>query len=550
MHVDSSKTTVNGKTYHRHLLRESYREDGKVKHRTIANLSRCKPEEIEAIRLALRHKGELGVLIARRGAPSLRQGLSVGAAWTVFDVARRMGIEQALGDSRQGRLALWQVIARALDQGSRLSAVRLARAHAACDALGLGSFHEDRLYGNLDWLAERQEAIEDRMFRGRTRKGGLFLYGVTSSYFEGTENELAAFGYNRDGKRGKKQIVIGLLCDAEGDPLSIEVFGGNTQDVRTLGSQIRKAAERFGGGAVTFVGDRGMIKAPQIEELRKEGFHYITAVTKPQIEALLKRGTIQMDLFDEELAEVWGEGERYVLRRNPARAAEMAASRGDKLRALRKAMEARKAYLAAHPRARVSAALRDLGRRAEKLGIEGWAAIVCDETSRRFSARVDEAARDESAKLDGCYVLKTDLCPSMADKETVHSRYKDLALVEQAFRASKTVELEMRPIRVRLAARTRGHAFVVMLAYRIARELARRWVNLDTRVQEGLDELAGLCATEIVENGRALCCRIPTPRESLRRLLEAARVRLPEALPCGGVVAPTKKKLPQRRKKR
>jgi hypothetical protein len=547
MYVDSSTTRLNGKIYRRHLLRESFREDGKVKHRTIANLSACAPGEIEAIRLALRHKDQLATLIQKRATLSLRQGLAVGAVWTVFDVARQLGIEKALGDSRPGRLALWQVIARVIDQGSRLSAVRLARSHAACDVLGLSAFNEDHLYENLDWLAEQQEAIEDRMHRSRAGAGGLFLYDVTSSYFEGTQNELAAFGYNRDGKRGKKQIVIGLLCDDQGDPLSIEVFEGNTQDTRTFGSQIRKAAARFGGGAVTLVGDRGMIKGPQIEDLAKDGLHYITAITKPQIQSLLKSGTIQMELFDQELAEICGDGERYVLRRNPVRAAEIAASRQDKLRTLRKAMEARNAYLAEHPRARLSIALRDLLARAEKLGLAHWVRIAGQETARRLSLSVDEAARNETAKLDGCYVLKTDLDSATASKHTVHARYKDLALVEQAFRSSKTVELELRPIHVRLATRTRGHALVVMLAYRICRELARRWAGLDGRVQEGIDELAGLCATEILENGRALCCQIPEPRASLRRLLDAARVRLPEALPCGGVVVSTKRRLPERR---
>lgn len=547
MHVDSSKTTVNGKTYHRHLLRESYREEGKVKHRTIANLSRCSPEEIEAIRLALRHKGELEGLVEKRPSFSLRQGLSVGALWTAYDVARQLGIARALGDTRPGRLALWQVIARLIDQGSRLSAVRLARRHAACDVLGLDAFDEDDLYENLDWLWEHQEAIEKALARGRGGTG-LFLYDVTSSYLEGTENELGAFGYNRDGKRGKMQIVIGLLCDAEGDPLSIEVFEGNTADTRTLGSQIRKTVERFGGGPVTFVGDRGMIKAPQIKDLCAQGFHYITAITRDQIRTLLRSGTLQMELFDGDLAEVCAHsGERYVLRRNPVRAEEMAASREDKLASLRQAMAARNEYLRAHPRAQLSIALRDLAARARTLGIAAWAELAGDEQTRRIALRVDEEKRQEAAKFDGCYVLKTDLAPETASKETVHGRYKDLALVEQAFRASKTVELEMRPIHVRLATRTRGHAFVVMLAYRIARELSRRWAGLDVRVQEGLDDLAALCATEIVENGRARCGQIPEPRESARQLLHAAGIRLPEALGCRGVVVSTKRKLSERR---
>jgi len=294
-----------------------------------------------------------------------------------------------------------------------------------------------------------------------------------------------------------------------------------------------------------------MIKSAQIEDLGREGFHYITAITKAQIGTLLKNDVIQMDLFDQELAEVRGAaGERYVLRRNPERAAQMEASRQDKFATLAGEAERRNAYLAAHPRARVATALRVLRRRAERLRIADWVEVAGDEEKRAVELRVDGLARAESAKLDGCYVLKTDLDAGMASKEIVHGRYKDLALVEQAFRTSKTVELELRPIHVRLATRTRGHVLVVMLAYRIARELARCWAALDTTVQEGLGELASLCATQILENGRPLCNQIPEPRESVRVLLESAAVRMPEALPWRGAVVSTKRKLPGRRTQR
>ena len=193
---------------------------------------------------------------------SLHQGSSVGAVCTIYDIARQLGIHKALGPTREGKLALWQVIARVINQGSRLSAVRLAGSHAACDILGVDTFNEDDLYKNLDWLSQKQQVIEDRLFINtyNDKEPGLFLYDVTSSYFEGSCNELGAFGYNRDGKKGKRQIVIGLLCDEWGKPVSIEVFKGNTNDTKTLYSQIQKAVKRFGGNDITFVGDRGMIK--------------------------------------------------------------------------------------------------------------------------------------------------------------------------------------------------------------------------------------------------------------------------------------------------
>jgi len=544
------KTKSQGK-YTCYLLRETYRQDGKVKHRTIANLSRCSPQEIAAIRLALQHKDELAAQLSLPNQQiDLRQGLSVGGVWLLYDLAKQLGIVQALGPSREGKLALWQVIARVLDQGSRLSAVRLAGRHAACDILGLESFHEDDLYANLDWLAEQQDRIEDRLFRRLypTQTPGLYLYDVTSSYLEGTQNELGAFGYNRDGKKGKRQIVIGLLCDALGVALSIEVFAGNTSDVKTLAHQIRKAADRFGGGAVTFVGDRGMIKSPQIAALAEEGFHYITALTKSQIDKLLAEGVLQMNLFDQPLAEVQTqEGQRYILRRNPVRAAEIRQSRQQKLSSLRSRVAAQNTYLAEHPRAKVEGALRRVTEYGRKLRVLEWVTIVA--TERVLAVSVEQAALSELESLDGCYALKTDLSRAQADKETIHARYRDLSLVEQAFRTSKTVELEMRPIHVRLARRTRGHALVVMLGYRLVQELAKRWSSLNLTVQEGLDELSSLCATEVLWQGSVRYQKIPTPRASVAELLKLAGVKLPEVLPSRGVTVATRKKLPENRPK-
>jgi len=556
MYVDTSTVrTPTGKSYTRYLLRKSYRKQGKVKHDTIANLSSCSLAEIEAIRLALRHKQDLTALVSLKDDLRLEQGLSVGAVWTVFSVAKRLGIVAALGSTRAGKLALWQVIARVIDQGSRLSAVRLAGSHAACDVLNLAKFDEDDLYNNLDWLRENQAKIEDHLFakrNGRERdedRQQLFLYDVTSSYLEGTKNELAAFGYNRDKKKGKRQIVIGLLCDEAGIPLSIEVFNGNTKDPQTVGSQVSKVVQRFGGGEITFVGDRGMIKSEQIEDLNKEGFHYITAITKPQVKKLLRTGVIQMALFDEELAEVeTTEGDRYVLRRNPIRALEVRQTRQDKLQAVQKEVDTQNLYLAEHARAQVKVAQRKVRKKIERVKLSGWLSERV--TARVISLAEDRAALAEEAKLDGCYVLKTDLRTDVATKETIHSRYKDLALVEWAFRTSKTVNLEVRPVHVRTEAHTRGHVFVVMLSYLIIAELARCWQDLDVTVNEGISQLDTLCATQFLVKGQVRCNQIPQPRPLLQQLLKAAKITLPEVLPSRGVTVTTKKKLTSRRKKR
>jgi len=548
MYVDTSTINQGDKSYTRHLLRESYREGKKVRHRTIANLSQCSEEEIAAIRLALRHKKNLSELTTSGKGHSFsqKQGLSIGAVWSVYDIARQLGIVDAFGSTREGKLGLWQVLARVIDQGSRLSAVRLAGAHAACDVLGVGRFDEDDLYENLDWLCEHQASIEDRLFRilCRTDNPGLFLYDVTSSYFEGIHNELSAFGYNRDGKKGKQQIVIGLLCNEAGVPLSVEVFTGNTQDPQTFAPQIKKVAERFGSQEVTFVGDRGMIKSRQIEQLGSApyGFHYITAITKPQIETLLKKNVIQMDLFEQALAEVkTQEGLRYVLRRNPARAQEIKKSREDKLNALKKEILKHNHYLKEHRRSKVEVSLRKVNARSKQLKISDWVVLCASE--REITLAIDNDIVTEEAKLDGCYVLKTDLSEAAATKETIHNRYKDLTLVESAFRTSKTVELELRPIHVRLATRTRGHAFVVMVAYRIVKELSLRWQKMNLTVKEGLNELATLCATQLLVDGAVQINDIPEPRKSVKELLAAASIRLPKSLPCSGIHVTTKKKL-------
>jgi transposase len=298
--------------------------------------------------------------------------------------------------------------------------------------LGLDKFNEDDSYDN--WLRDKQALNEDRLLKKRPGK-------------------------------------TGLLRDELGVPLSVEVFAGNTQDPRTFASRVRKAAERFGADAVTFVGDRGMIKSEQVEDLGAHGFHYITAITKPRIETLLNGGVIRMGLFDRGLAEVAGaEAIRYVLRRNPARAEEVRKSREDKLKSPRKELDKQQDYLKEHPRAKVETALEKLREKCNRLKLSKWVSISAEATEITLS--IDNDALKEEAKLDGCYVLKSDLSPEAATKEIIHDRYKDLASAEQTFRNSKTAHLELRPIHVRLAIRTRGHVFVVMMAYRIIEEMA------------------------------------------------------------------------------
>jgi transposase len=548
MHVVENKSTHGKKIYNSVLLRESYRENGKVKKRTIANISHCTPGEIAAIKLALKHKDDLSNLGALKKDVQLQEGLSVGAVWTVYQVAKKLGIDKALGKSFSSKLALWQLVARVIDQGSRLSAVRLAQTHAACDILQITrGFDENDLYENLAWMADNQEKIERRLFFERRGKAQIeiFLYDVTSSYLEGENNFFGKYGYNRDGKKGKKQIVIGLLCDEYGDPVSTEVFAGNTQDPQTFASQVQKAAKQFGCQRVTFVGDRGMIKSMQIESLPK-AFNYITAITKPQIRALEKKGHIQFGLFEEKLCEVEVDGMRYILRRNPVRVEEIAKNRDAKKQSVEKLIEQKNLYLLEHQRAKVSTATKVIRNKIKKLRIDKWLHVHAEK--RILTLQIDKEALEEESLLDGCYVIKTDLPKITADKQTVHDRYKDLALVEKAFRNCKTVFLEVRPVFVRTEKSTRGHVLTVMLGYMIIRRLQQAWQEFDLTAEEGLKQLSTLCSMEMKIKGQGSCLKIPRPREQSRKLLEALEVRMPTVLPHQKVRVVTRKKLTEQRK--
>jgi transposase len=329
--------------------------------------------------------------------------------------------------------------------------------------------------------------------------------------------------------------------------LSIEVFVGNTGDPKTFGAQIQKVVARFGGQGVTFVGDRGMIRGPQIQALGQEHFHYITAISKAQIETLLARKVFPLELFDNALCEVACRPEkvRYILRRNPQRAAEMQASRHSKQALLEQLLAAKNTRLRTKPRTQVKAALNAVQTRAAQLKISAWISVQAKE--RQLSLQVDEAALTQARQLDGCYVIKTDLLAEWATPQVVHDRYKDLTLVEQNFRTSKTVELEMRPVHVRLEASTRGHAFVVMLAHRLIQTLQSCWAGENLTVEEGLKQLSGLCVTEVLVNGTVKDQLLPEPRPQLKKLLALAQVELPKKLRYTGRIVPTKKNLRQSR---
>lgn len=545
MYLDTSILRKNGKVFTRHLLRTSFREHGTVKHKTIANVSACSDQEIAAIRLALKHKHNLAA-VASIADVQIVLGKRIGAAWVVHVLAERLGIARALGTDREGKLALLQVLARVIGQGSRLSAVRLAQRHALCEIIGIQKLDEDDLYDNLGWLSTQQEAIEQRLFAGRFPQTvpTLFLYDVTSAYLEGACNALAEWGYDRDKKRGKKQIVVGLLAGPDGLPVAVRVFKGNTTDPKTVRDQVTMLAERFGVTEVTLVGDRGMLKGPQIA-LLPEAFRYITALTKPQIVKMLHAGVLQYTLFDAQVCEVELQGIRYILRRNPVRAEQLAAVREAKGVSLRALAAERTRYLADHPKADVGKAVAKVRAKIEKLQAQPWLSVTT--AGRSLTVESAEAARTEVALLDGCYVIKSDVPKHQADAQTLHDRYCDLETVERSFRTMKTAHLEMRPVFVQKEDSTRGHVFVVMLALLVQRALETSWGPLNLTVQEGIDELAAICMQE-VQVGTASIQNIPTPTLLGAQLLARAGVVLPSVLPSSKPSVHTKKQLQNERK--
>ena len=546
MHIVVNKSKQGKKIFNSTLLMESYREDGKVKKRTVANLSKCSEAEIAAMRLALTHKGNLKSLESI-STVKLKNGRSIGATWCVYQVAKELGIQSALGNDANGKMALWQVIARVINQGSRLSCVRMAESYSAGEVLGIQEgFTEDHLYKNLRWISENQTKFEDKLWKHRKKKSlGLFLYDVTSSYLEGENNELAAYGYNRDGKKGKKQVVAGLLCDEEGIPVSIELFHGNTNDVKTFGVQIQKVAERFGCAEVTFVGDKGMIKQAGIDALKTEGFHYITTITKPQIESLIKLDVLQLGLFDNALCEIEDNGMRYIFRRNPLRAKEMEACRLEKKMSIERLIMKQNVYLAEHPKAKEETAQKAVKEKIKTFHLESWLSIRI--VKRKIELTENTEGRTEMNKLDGCYVMKTDL-PNTIDKKTIHDRYKDLAEVELAFRTCKTGLLELRPIYTRTEANTRGHAFVVMLAYMIIQRLKKAWESFDLTVEEGIDHLSKILSCEVWMNDSHMASKITIPESETQRLLDSLGIVMPQVLPKSEAKIVTRKKLQTRRK--
>lgn len=459
------------------LLRETYRSEGKVKHRTLANFSKLPTNVIAGIRSLLKADPNASPS-SGSGAFRIQRSLPHGHVAAVVSAMDSLGIAHLLGSKRspERQLCLAMIASRILCPGSKLATSRTLRAETATDTLaqecGLPEdIHENDLYAAMDWLLPRQARIEKVLARRHLHEGALVLYDLTSSYFEGTTCPLAKLGHNRDGKKGKLQVEYGLLCNASGVPVAVEVFEGNTADPMTLGAQIQKIRGRFGIQKLVLVGDRGMITQARIDqELRDvEGLDWITALRSSAILKLADQKLIEPSLFDQtNLAQIHSPdfpGERLMVCRNPL----LARSRAHKREELLVATEKELAKIHAAT-VRPTKPLRGkakigvkLGRVINKYKMAKHFLLTISDTGFSAQRRTESIARE--ASIDGIYVVRTSTSDDLLSASETVERYKDLSLVENAFRSIKTVDLKVRPIHHRDAQRVRCHIFLCMMAY-------------------------------------------------------------------------------------
>jgi hypothetical protein len=538
VHVATTRRHYKGKTYETHLLRRSYREGGKVKSETLGNLSHLPAELIELVRRGL--AGERFLPAAE--ALEIRRSLAHGGVVVVLGLLRALDLPRLIDarPSRQRDLVVAMISARLLAPGSKLATTRSWSRSTLAGSLGVADADEDELYGAMDWLLARQERIERGLAKRHLGPGGLVLYDLTSTSLEGRHCPLAKHGYSRDGRAGRLQIEYGLVSDAEGRPVAVEVVPGDTADPATVPAVVERLRDRFGLTDVVLVGDRGMLTSARIEGLRAEGLGWISSLRAPAIRALAEAGTLQLGLFDERgLATITSSeypGERLVVCRNPLLAAERARKRS----ALLAATEAKLGPIVA----RVAAGRL---RGKDRIGLAVGKVIDRHKVAKHFALDIAEdhlgvTRRSEAiaaeAALDGLYVLRTSVPAERLEAPDVVRAYKRLSRVERAFRGLKAVDLQVRPIHHHTAERVRAHVLLCMLAYYVQWHLERAWAPLLFRDEER-PELPDPVAPAERSAGalaKAHTQRLPdgTPVHSFRTLLaEMATLTRNRVVPVG-----------------
>jgi hypothetical protein len=516
--------------YESHLIRRSVREGKRVRHETIANVSRLPPAALDALRRALAGQ----TLVAGEESLEVERSLPHGHVAAVLAACRRLELARLLdrAPSRERSLVVAMIAQRLLEPGSKLACARALGQSTLADELDLGGVCEDELYAALDWLGERQARIEDRLARRHLRAGELALYDLSSSYFEGRTCPLTALGYSRDGRRGTLQIVYGLLSDRAGRPVAVEVFDGATHDHQTVPAQLEKLRARFELAEVVLVADRGMVTRANLEAIREaSGVEWITALKAPQVKRLARTGAFEPSLFDEQnLAEITSEefpGERLVVCRNPL----VAAERARKREALLAATEAELEPI----RERVErGTLHDAGA----IGVAVGQVIKRHRVKKHFALEIADGrfsyARKseqiaEVAALDGIYVLRTSVASERLDTPDVVRAHKQLEEIERDFRILKGPELEIRPIHHRLEQRVRAHVFLCTLALYLEWHLRQAWRELtfhDERRRDQPDPVAKATRSPAAERkAQTKTTRAGQPAHTLRSLLAELRTQ-------------------------
>ena len=463
------------------LLRESYREEGKVKKRTLANLSSLSQKQVETIRRALNGE-ELVPIDTLFAVTSSHQH---GHVQAVVKAMKRLRFDNLIAarSSRKRDLVMAMVVARILEPESKLATARWWHTTTLPDDLGVADATEDDLYTAMDWLMKRQGRIEKKLASRHLSEGGLVLYDLSSSYFEGEACPLAMRGYSRDKKKGKLQVNYGLLTDQRGCPVSISVFPGNSGDPKTLLPQVTKVKEQFKIKRMVLVGDRGMISQKQIDKLKVmkgKGIDWITALRSGQISKLMQDGTINMSLFDErdlvEFTHPDFPGERLVVCRNPLMAEKRARTRQSLLAATMKELDkvvgmVKRGKL----KAKEKIGLR-VGKVVNKYKVGKHFQLTINDGQFRYHFLPEQVARE--AEMDGLYVIRTSVSKERMTREEAVRSYKRLANVERAFRSLKGVDLKIRPIYHHLEERVRSHIFLCMLAYYVEWHMKEAWREL------------------------------------------------------------------------
>jgi hypothetical protein len=480
MHVSTTERRVGENVYNATLLRRSYREGGKVKKETLANLSHLPPEAVDAIRRVLR--GE--TLMSVEDAFQIERSLPAGHVNAALSMARRLGLAGLLDPRacRERDLCMAMIVGRVIEPASKLGTVRALGRSTLGEELGVVGCDEDQLYLAMDWLAKRQERIEDRLARRYLKDGEMVLYDVSSSYFEGRSCPLAKLGYSRDGKRGLPQIIYGLLCDMAGRPVAVEVFTGELHDDKTLPSQLEKLKGRFGLSRVVVVADRGMVTAANIELMRaQDGVDWITALKAPTIKKLARSGVFQPSLFDEQnLATITDAndfpGERLIVCRNPL----IAAQRTRKRHELLAATESDLAEIAQRVTNGTLTGADQIGLAVgpavKRYRMKKHFELAITDTTFTYQRKTEQI--NEEAALDGFYILRTSLPAETLAQEDVVRAYKNLEQAERAFGSFKGPDLQIRPIHHHLEDRVRAHVLICMLAYYLTWHLKTAWKPL------------------------------------------------------------------------